>query len=231
MKIGRLQAFAIHLLISLAIFAALLSAMWLWFFPGALFAAAGGWQGVQIIALVDLVLGPTLTLIVFNSNKPAAELRRDLTLIGVVQVLALAGGVYAAHLVRPLVVVHVFDTFYVHNQESFESNGLTLEQREQLAGWLPRFYYVPVPSAPEEFLQQHIKGVLNGDKPLHERFDLFRPMPDSPEQRAALLQPGGEKTDACLRVDIESAYAEGSVCVDLQRLRLYDFAKPPARLP
>jgi hypothetical protein len=222
-KIGRLQAFAIHLLISLAVFAALLGAMWLWFFPGALFAAAGGWQGVQIIALVDLVLGPCLTLIVFNRRKPAAELRRDLTLIGLMQVVALAGGVYAAHLVRPLAVVQVFDTLYVHNQESFSSKGLNLEAQKRLTGWLPRFYYVPVPGTPEEFLQQHIKDVLNGATPLQERYDLFQPMLGASEQLGALLRAGSKEMDGCLRVDIESAYTKGSVCVDTQRMRLYDF--------
>lgn len=223
MEIGRLHAFAIHLLISLAIFAALLGAMWLWFFPGALFAAAGGWQGVQIIALVDLVLGPCLTLIVFNRRKPSAELRRDLTLIGLIQVVALAGGVYAAHLVRPLAVVQVFDTLYVHNQESLSIKGFDLEAQKRLTGWLPRFYYVPVPGTPEEFLQQHIKDVLNGATPLQERYDLFQPMPGAPEQLGALLRAGSKEMDGCLRVDIESSYTKGSVCVDTQRMRLYDF--------
>jgi hypothetical protein len=227
MKMGRLQAFAIHLLISLAVFAALLSAMWLWFFPGALFAAAGGWQGVQLIALVDLVLGPCLTLIVFNRSKPVAELRRDLTIIGVIQVLALVGGVYAAHMVRPLAVVHVFDTLYVHDQESFSSAGLGLGEQKRLTGWSPRFYYVPVPVTSEEFLQQHIQGVLNGAEPLQERYDLFLPMPSSPEEASALLQPGSEKFGGCLRVDIESAYTKGSACIDTQRMRLYDFIESP----
>jgi hypothetical protein len=226
-KIGRVQAFAIHLLISLAVFAALLGAMWFWFFPGALFAAAGGWQGVQIIALVDLVLGPCLTLIVFNRNKPAAELRRDLALIGLVQVLALAGGVYAAHLVRPLAVVHVFDTLYVHNQEIFSSKGLDAGRQEWLTGWRPEFYYVSVPDSPEEFLQQHIKDVLDGAEPLQDRYDLFLPMPGMPKEVDALLLPGSEKVGGCLRVDIESAYAKGSVCIDTQRMRLYDFIESP----
>lgn len=224
---GRVQAFTIHLLISLAVFAALLGAMRLWFFPGALFAAAGGWQGLQIIAVVDLVLGPCLTLIVFKPSKPAAELRRDLAIIGLIQVAALAGGIYAAHLVRPLAVVHVFDTFYVHNQESFSSNELDAGEQARLTGWRPRFYYVSVPGSPEEFLQQHIKDVLNGAKPLQDRFDLFKPMPDSPEQVDIVLRSGNKDADGCLRVDIESAYAKGAVCIDTPRMRLYDFVESP----
>ena len=170
-------------------------------------------------------MGPCLTLIVFNRRKPAAELRRDLALIGLIQVVALAGGVYAAHLVRPLAVVQVFDTLYVHNQESLSTKGLDLEAQKRLTGWLPRFYYVPVPGTPEEFLQQHIKDVLNGATPLQERYDLFQPMPDAPEQLGALLRAGSKEMDGCLRVDIESAYTKGSVCVDTQRMRLYDFVE------
>ncbi|XFB08520.1 hypothetical protein AAGT13_06380, partial [Azotobacter salinestris] len=96
------------LLVSIALF---------WLFPGGLFQAAGGREGLKIVVAVDLVLGPCLTLIVFNLRKPRSELVRDLSLIALVQVLALGAGVWQVLKVRPLAVVQVFDTFYVLNRE------------------------------------------------------------------------------------------------------------------
>ncbi|KAB0769044.1 hypothetical protein F7O87_33620, partial [Pseudomonas aeruginosa] len=63
---SRWRAFFIHLLISLAIFIVLLAIICLWWYPGALFEIAGGWQGVRIVAAVDMVLGPLLTLVVYD---------------------------------------------------------------------------------------------------------------------------------------------------------------------
>ena len=219
---SRLQAFALHLLISGLIFIVLFAVLWLWFFPGALFAAAGGWQGVKIIALVDMVLGPCLTLIVFNPRKPRGELCRDLGIVGLVQLLALLGGLYAIQSVRPLLVVQVYDTLYVHNQESLQRLDMTAEQRQTLLGVLPRFYYVEVPREQGAFLQDHVKGLLSGALPAQDDVTRYQAWPDEASARQALLYAATEQA-GCLRLDVESAYASGSVCVDAQSLRLSDF--------
>ena len=46
-----LESLFIHLLISLAIFIVLLAIICLWWYPGALFEIAGGWQGCASLPL------------------------------------------------------------------------------------------------------------------------------------------------------------------------------------
>ena len=66
-----------------------------------------------LIVGVDVVCGPLLTLIVFNPAKPRGELRRDLALIGVIQLFALGYGVHTLSYARPVAIVHEVDRFRV----------------------------------------------------------------------------------------------------------------------
>ena len=65
---NRWQAFSIHLCISSVIFVTLLFIIVAFWYPG-VFIYLGGWLGIKIVAAVDMVLGPLLTLIIFNPAK------------------------------------------------------------------------------------------------------------------------------------------------------------------
>lgn len=75
----RLRAFAIHLIAkSAGIILALLGLMhWVWY-PAPYFEINGGWHVWRILAGVDVVLGPLLTLIVFKSGKPSLKFDSEL---------------------------------------------------------------------------------------------------------------------------------------------------------
>ena len=66
MKINRYSASAIHLAISLLVFLSFIAVLYFLWIPGDLFFMDGGWQGVKLVAMVDLVLGPLLTLLLFK---------------------------------------------------------------------------------------------------------------------------------------------------------------------
>jgi hypothetical protein len=97
----RWKAFAIHLVASLLVLGALLFVLFYYWFPGYLFDTDGGWQALRVIAGVDIILGPLLTLIAANPKKSAGELRKDFTVIGVIQVCALTAGTWLAWDNRP----------------------------------------------------------------------------------------------------------------------------------
>lgn len=109
----RLQASAIHLTISLTIAAlagALVFGVW---YPYPFREISGGRQLFLILVAVDVVLGPLMTLAVFNRVKPWPVLRRDLVVIAVLQLMALGYGLWTVFLARPVHLVFEYSRFSV----------------------------------------------------------------------------------------------------------------------
>lgn len=110
---SRLSAAIVHLLLSVlvaCIVATLVFGIW---FPAQLRELTGGGQLFLLITGVDAVCGPLLTLVVFSPTKARKLLRRDLTVIAVVQVAALAYGVHTLSYARPVALVFEVDRFRV----------------------------------------------------------------------------------------------------------------------
>ncbi|HSH89908.1 MAG TPA: TfpX/TfpZ family type IV pilin accessory protein [Ramlibacter sp.] len=109
----RLQASALHLGISIvvaAMAAALVFAVW---YPYPYREISGGRELFLILVGVDVVMGPLITLSVFDRAKPRAELRRDLTIVGLLQLAALAYGMWSVAVARPVHLVFEIDRFRV----------------------------------------------------------------------------------------------------------------------
>ena len=107
----RFKASFIHLGISLIIatLAALL-VFGLWY-PYPYSETSGGRDLFLIIVSVDVILGPLITFSVFNRRKPKAELVRDLTMVGLIQLAALGYGLWTVYMARPVHLVFEFDRF------------------------------------------------------------------------------------------------------------------------
>ncbi len=60
---------------------------------------------------VDVVVGPLLTWLVFNRRKPTSELRRDPSIIALLQLVALGYGLWSMYLARPVYLIHEVDRF------------------------------------------------------------------------------------------------------------------------
>jgi hypothetical protein len=109
----RSRAALIHLCISLLI--ALLASVLvfvLWY-PYPYRELSSGRELFLIVVAVDVVLGPLLTLAVFNRAKPTQELRRDLGLIGLLQIAGLCYGLWTVFVARPVHLVFEIDRFRV----------------------------------------------------------------------------------------------------------------------
>lgn len=108
--ISRTKAFLIHLSISVTIFLVLLGFILLQWYPSPYFAYDGGWRGIRLVAGIDLVLGPLLTLIVFKPGKKG--LRLDLAVIALIQFMALTYGVTTVYRQRTALVVYFRHALY-----------------------------------------------------------------------------------------------------------------------
>lgn len=108
---GRFVAAGVHLLISLLVAvaaAALVFGVW---YPYPFREISGGLSLFGVLISVDVVVGPLLTWLVFNRRKPVGELRRDLAVIGCLQLVALAYGLWSMHQARPVYLIHEVDRF------------------------------------------------------------------------------------------------------------------------
>jgi hypothetical protein len=108
-RITRWQAAPIHLALSVLVAAAVFAVVYFVWYPGALFAGAGGWNLLLLIASVDVTIGPLITLIVFVPGKPG--LKFDLAFIAVAQFSALIYGLHVLYESRPAWIVYVKDRF------------------------------------------------------------------------------------------------------------------------
>lgn len=123
---SRFVAAGIHLGISLglaALAATLVFAVW---YPYPYREISGGRSLFEMVVSIDVIMGPLLTLVIFNRSKPLSELRRDLAIIGVLQLAALGYGLWTVALARPVHLVFEMDRFRVVH--AFEVDKSLLKQ-------------------------------------------------------------------------------------------------------
>ena len=108
---NRYHAFGWHLLISAAIGAALLGLCWFVWYPAPMLMALGGHEIFLLIVGIDVVVGPLLTLVVFNPAK--RSLKFDLAVIALLQISAAVYGVSTILEARPAYIASLGDAFHV----------------------------------------------------------------------------------------------------------------------
>lgn len=121
-QLSRIRAASYHLAISALIAALTVAIMLAVWYPPPLFGAMGGQLLLVLIVGVDIAIGPLITLIVFNPRK--RELAFDLATVAVLQLCALAYGVYAMHAGRPAFIAFTEDRFSVVSAASLENEAL-----------------------------------------------------------------------------------------------------------
>ena len=108
------SAFALkHLAVSVlvaALCAGLVFGIW---YPYPYSQLAGGRELFTIVVTVDVIIGPLLSLVVFNAAKPRRELWRDLGTVFVLQIAALGYGLYSVAQARPVFLAFESDRFRV----------------------------------------------------------------------------------------------------------------------
>ena len=109
----RLGASGIHLGISLcvAVFAAAL-VFGLWY-PYPYGEISGGRELFFLVVAVDVIMGPLITLAIFNRAKPRRELLIDFTVVGLLQLAALGYGLWTVFAARPVLLVFEYSRMSV----------------------------------------------------------------------------------------------------------------------
>jgi hypothetical protein len=110
-QFSRWKAAGIHLAISVSIALVVVVFMFFLWYPTPYFQAMGGGGLLLLVTGVDVVLGPLITLVIFNTQKKS--LKFDLMCVAIVQVMALGYGVATMFQARPIYTVFQKDRFDV----------------------------------------------------------------------------------------------------------------------
>ena len=119
------KAFGIHFGLSLmvaALVAVLVFTIW---YPYPFRELAGGRDLFILVIAVDIICGPLLTSILFSPTKPKKELVTDISLVVIVQLLALGYGIWNVWLARPVYLVNDGNRFHVVSRISLDSKSLS----------------------------------------------------------------------------------------------------------
>lgn len=177
----RWQAFGIHLAISMVILAVLLYLLFFYWFPDYLFDTDGGWQALRVIAGVDIVLGPLLTLIAANPRKTTAVLRKDFTIIALIQVLALSWGTWLAWDSRPYAVFWYDGAFHSLPYSAFSDAPDAKRWIAENTRQNPRLVFIDLPEDPAARSRVLLLTVQRKTSALFNAA-LYRPWPGDGEQ-------------------------------------------------
>ena len=159
---SRFKAFAIHFAISFVIFLIILYFILVQWYPEPLFSTDGGWRVIRIIVGVDLILGPLLTLIVFKSGKKG--LKFDLSMIALVQFLALSWGIWTTYNERPAAIIYTLDFFTPVPAYQLAEQGITTKELKQFGDSWPIIIYSDIP---KEKQQEALYKAMRAQKPLY----------------------------------------------------------------
>jgi hypothetical protein len=140
----------------------------------------GGWQGLQIVFLVDMVIGPLLTLIVYDRRKKACH--STCLLLPPCKPAACYG--HAAGIWRKAFVAMLTEeNLTVLSLNDFRSQEVSEEALQNLPGPYPKAAYLDLPTNPVEIVQLRLRSVLDGTPALEYAIDRYRPLADIPADR------------------------------------------------
>lgn len=171
----RLTAAMLHFGFSFSIFVLIVLLLKNIWYPRIYFETEGGLQGLKIVAGVDVILGPLLTLVVFNPQKSHRELTIDIGIIAGLQVIALIWGIYTLHAQRPVATVFWGNSFMTVPAMAFDNQAANVESFVKFSDEIPVIIYAQNPTNLSD-LKKLRDVVLNDHIPPHHQTWLYRPV-------------------------------------------------------
>ncbi|RHW76697.1 hypothetical protein [Colwellia sp. RSH04] len=161
--------FIYHLSVSIITVILLSSICQFYWFPSPFLLLDGTWIALLTLALVDIIIGPLLTLLLVSSKKSSKEIIFDMVVIITIQVSALSYGLIKIEQERVWAIVHLDGVFNLAPKKEILINYQNMEQE------LPKFkgiYYAMVLNS-EMLLHSQSK---NSTKPLMYSPERYHPI-------------------------------------------------------
>lgn len=170
----RLVAFGIHFAATLALALVAAALIFLLWYPPPFATMIGGTDLFKLVVVCDLVLGPLVSLVIYDSRKSRRALIVDYTVVGIVQLAALVYGVLVVAGARPAYIAFNTDRFEVVSPLDIDASELaaaTDPQYRKLPWTGPRYVFVSVPK--EERQDALLMSVAGREE--HQRPKFYRP--------------------------------------------------------
>jgi len=162
-------AFGIHLGLTLLLAAAAATLIFFVWFPAPFGKMAGGTGLFELVVGCDIVLGPLMSLIIYNRSKSRRALVFDYTLVGLLQIGAIIYGLWITEGTRPVYFAFVQDRFEVVTARDLRPAELAAAKDPQYARvplWGIRDIAIFVPPADaDDALFQSLSGNEEAQRP------------------------------------------------------------------
>jgi len=154
------KAFTIHLFLSALLLSSFFYFAVSYWFPIDTLQLSGVNQVLMIILLVDLILGPSLTFLVFNPDKKS--LKFDLLVIVIMQLAMFCYGAYTVFQAHPVYITFTVDRFILVPARDANPVEAVYDEYHTSRFAKPLFAYVESPKETEKRNKVLFESVLGG---------------------------------------------------------------------
>ncbi|NNT94247.1 TfpX/TfpZ family type IV pilin accessory protein [Stutzerimonas nitrititolerans] len=214
---ARFKVFLLHLAASVAIALIALILVLLVWYPAPLHEAQNVTHILLLLLIIDVILGPVLTLLVFKVGKK--NLFMDLAVIASLQLAALGYGLWTVAEGRPAWIVYNVDRFDVVTVADIDNRLLdeapTLYRNVPWSG--PQWVGAVRPDDPEQRNTILFEATLGGND-IAQRPNLYRPleeMTNAMQQRARPLSSLNDFNDPATVNDVLYKWPDAAAWVPL----------------
>ncbi len=199
----KIKAFLIHLAISSAIIGIVFAVIFFFWYPRPYFQANGAWSVIRVLIMVDLVMGPLLTLVLFKKGKPGLVF--DISMVAFVQIAALVYGVQVIFGERPYYLVFAVDRVEVVGKVEVDVNKIKYPDLKIKPNKGPILVFADFPEDKEERNKILFEVVTEGKPDLERRPEYYHPYISNADR---VIQKGkslsllvGDNKDRKIKVD------------------------------
>ncbi|MBT8125631.1 MAG: hypothetical protein KJO81_12455 [Gammaproteobacteria bacterium] len=199
----KIKAFLIHLAISSAIIGIVFAVIFFFWYPRPYFQANGAWSVIRVLVMVDLVMGPLLTLVLFKKGKPGLVF--DISMVAFVQIAALVYGVQVIFGERPYYLVFAVDRVEVVGKVEVDANKIKYPDLKIKPNKGPILVFADFPEDKEERNKILFEVVTEGKPDLERRPEYYHPYISNADR---VIQKGkslsllvGDNKDSKIKVD------------------------------
>lgn len=218
----KIKAFFIHFALSLTIVSFVIALVIYFWYPLEYLGLTRFKTVALLIMSVDLVMGPVLTFVVFNSKKKS--LRFDLAVIAVLQFSALAYGIHTLFIDHPVYITFNKDRFTIVQARDAKPEKAKLDEFKISKLSSAKIAYAKMPEDKEEE-NKLLFDVLNGKPDLDQRTEYYEPYEENIDSVLA------KSLDPKLIFPKENAHPEAQTFLNKHDGKIEDFAFVPLSAP